>query len=305
MPALADQLHREATLPSDGTVTSEDGAIVLLRHGFQASEGPMGNPHQLRLGLALAGGGNLYQRTTAGVLQAPWHPGQFNVVLPGDRGHYASPAVELLGMAIDTAQWRDAPGGFPDIHALSLRLHRDPVIAAVLHALWSSAQADASVPGFLQYGAEVVVRRLAQLAGQPPARPRMAAPLSSRQLRQLQDFIDEHRSQSLDVAALADVLGMEPTTFSRALRAATGMPPYAYLTQRRMHWAQYALSKGQRVTEVALACGYANPSKFAAAFQRVAGCTPSAWAAQGTGRQEAIRRTGVDPASASRGRRNR
>ncbi|MGO4264495.1 helix-turn-helix transcriptional regulator [Stenotrophomonas lactitubi] len=261
-------------------MTSEDGSVVLLRHGFQASEGPMGHPHQLRLGLLLAGGGNLYQRTTGGVLQAPWHRGQFNVVLPGDRGHYASPAVELLGMAVDTAQWRDAPGGFPDIHALSLRLHRDPVIASVLHALWSSAQADASVPGFLQYGAEVVVRRLAQLAGQPRARPPMAAPLSSRQLRQLQDFIDEHRSQPLDVAALAGVLGMEPTTFSRALRAATGMPPYAYLTQHRMQWAQCALSAGQRVTEVALACGYANPSKFAAAFRRVVGVSPSAWSRQ-------------------------
>ncbi|SMR81145.1 MULTISPECIES: AraC family transcriptional regulator [Stenotrophomonas] len=305
MPALADQLHREAAQPMAGTVTSEDGSVVLLHHGFQASEGPMGHPHQLRLGLLLAGGGNLYQRTSAGLLQAAWNPGQFNVVLPGDHGHYASPAVELLGMAVDTAQWRDAPGGFPDIPSLSLRLHRDPVIASVLHALWSSAQADACVPGFLQHGAEVVVRRLAQLAGQPHARPPMAASLSSRQLRQLQDFIDEHRSQPLDVAALAGVLGMEPTTFSRALRAATGMPPYAYLTQRRMQWAQCALSAGQSVTDVALACGYANPSKFAAAFRRVAGCTPSAWAAQGTTHQGPIRRTGVGPATASRGRRNR
>lgn len=280
MPALADQLHREATLPSDGTVTSEDGAVVLLRHGFQASEGPMGHPHQLRLGLLLAGGGNLYQRTSAGVLQAAWNPGQFNVVLPGDHGHYASPAVELLGMAIDTAQWRDAPGGFPDIPSLSLRLHRDPVIASVLQALWSSAQVDACVPGFLQYGAEVVVRRLAQLAGHPPARPRMATPLSSRQLHQLQGFIDEHRSQPLEVAALAGVLGMEPTTFSRALRAATGMPPYAYLTQHRMQWAQQALQGGLSVTEVAMGCGYANPSKFSAAFRRVVGVSPSVWSRQ-------------------------
>jgi AraC family transcriptional regulator len=305
MPALADQLHREAAQPMEGTVTSEDGSVVLLRHGFQASEGPMGHPHQLRLGLLLAGGGNLYQRTTGGVLQAPWHPGQFNVVLPGDHGHYASPAVELLGMAIDTSQWRDAPGGFPDVPTLSLRLHRDPVIASVLQALWSSAQVDACLPGFLQYGAEAVVRRLAQLAGQPHTRPPMAAPLSSRQLRHLQDFIDEHRSQPLDVAALAGVLGMEPTTFSRALRAATGMPPYAYLTQQRMQWAQCALSAGQRVTEVALACGYANPSKFAAAFRRVAGCTPSAWAAEGGGRQGAVRRTDVDLATPSRGQRHR
>ncbi|MNW00509.1 Virulence regulon transcriptional activator VirF [compost metagenome] len=55
------------------------------------------------------------------------------------------------------------------------------------------------------------------------------------------------------------------------------MPPYAYLTQRRMHWAQQALQGGLSVTEVAMACGYANPSKFSAAFRRVVGVSPSTW----------------------------
>ncbi|PAM43398.1 hypothetical protein CEJ63_24455 [Acinetobacter baumannii] len=34
---------------------------------------------------------------------------------------------------------------------------------------------------------------------------------------------------------------------------------------------------GLSVTEVAMACGYANPSKFSAAFRRVFGTLPSAW----------------------------
>jgi len=51
-----------------------------------------------------------------------------------------------------------------------------------------------------------------------------------------------------------------------------------------MQWARGALAQGCSVTEVALASGYANPSKFSAAFRRVVGCSPSAWIAQSRAR---------------------
>lgn len=55
------------------------------------------------------------------------------------------------------------------------------------------------------------------------------------------------------------------------------MTPYAYLTWRRMEAAKQMLQAGQPVTGIALAVGYANPGKFAAAFRRVVGQAPSAW----------------------------
>ncbi|KAG1433405.1 hypothetical protein G6F56_014608 [Rhizopus delemar] len=73
---------------------------------------------------------------------------------------------------------------------------------------------------------------------------------------------------------------MQPSSFSRALRAATGLPPYAFLTRHRMQRAGAALAQGRNVTEGALASGYANPSKCSAAFRRVLGCSPSAWIGQ-------------------------
>ena len=280
MPALADQLLQEAGPQAPVVHASDDGAVVLLRHRFDAGEGQMGDPHQLRLGMAMGGGGRLQQRTLNGLLQAPWRPGQFNLVLPGDTGTYASPAVDLLGIAIDTRLHPHAPQPLQHLQLLAARLHRDPVVSSVLQALWCSAQADACLPGFLEHGAQVLLHRLGQLAGLTCVERGSQPQLSTRRLQQLETYIDAQRGRPLDVAQLAAAVRMEPSTFGRALRAATGLPPYAFLTQRRMQWARAALARGCSVTEVALASGYANPSKFSAAFRRVVGCSPSAWIAQ-------------------------
>ena len=283
MRALADQLLQETGPQPPAMVTSDDGAVVLLRHRFEPSEGSLGHPHQLRLGMAIDGGGRLQQRSQSGLLQGVWQPGQFNVVLPGDIGTYASPAVEVLGLAIDTGHHPLEAQQLHVLQPLAARLQRDPVVTSVLQALWCSAQADACLPGFLEHGARVLLHRLQQLAGHAHAMPPRATALSARQLQHLQEYIDAQYGQPLAVAQLAAALQMDPSTFSRALRAATGLPPYAFLTRRRMQWACAQLAQGHNVTEVALACGYANPSKFSAAFRRVAGCSPSAWAAQHRG----------------------
>ncbi|WP_294997439.1 AraC family transcriptional regulator [uncultured Stenotrophomonas sp.] len=275
MPALADQLLQETGPQAPAIHASDDGTVVLLRHRFDAGEGVMGHPHQLRLGMAVAGGGPLLQRTLNGTLQSSWRPGQFNLVLPGDCGSYASPALDLLGIVIDTRAYPPHT-----LQPLAARLQRDPVVASVLQALWCTAQADACLPGFLEHGAQVLLHRLGQLAGQRRKLPAPTRALSARRLQHLQDYIDAQHGQPLVVAQLAAVLQMEPSTFSRALRAATGLAPYAFVVQRRMQQARAALAQGCSVTEVALASGYANPSKFSAAFRRVFGCTPSAWLAQ-------------------------
>lgn len=258
--------------------------MVLLRHRFDASEGEMGHPQQLRLGLAVGGGGRLQQHTLSGLLQAPWRPGQFNLVLPEDTGTYASPAVDLLGIAIDTHLHPQDPQQLQQLQPLAARLHHDPVITSVLQALWCSAQADVCLPGFLEHGAQVLLHRLGQLAGQPRQARGTVSPLSARRLRQLEAYIDAQHGQALTVPQLAAAVQMEAATFGRALRAATGLPPYAFLTQHRMQRARAELAQGRRVTDVALASGYANPSKFSAAFRRVVGCSPSAWIAQSRAR---------------------
>ena len=70
---------------------------------------------------------------------------------------------------------------------------------------------------------------------------------------------------------------MDVRTFSGAFKAALGCAPYAYLTQKRMDYAQDLLMTAIPITEIAFSVGYSNPSKFSAAFRKLTGKTPSEW----------------------------
>ena len=76
---------------------------------------------------------------------------------------------------------------------------------------------------------------------------------------------------------LADAVGRDPSGFTRAFRAETGCTPFAYLTLRRMERAKLLLEAGEPVVRVACAVGYANAGKFAAAFRRHVGLSPTEW----------------------------
>lgn len=275
MTTLVEQLKREAANPRLGLSSSADGSVALLHHCFDASTGPMGHATQLRLALALNGGGPLQQQTSASAgLNALWSVGQFNLVLPGQTGTYVSPAVEVLGLAIDWPSLHGTPFEAEALAPLANALHRDATVSALLHALWSAAETQLLSDALLHAGAHAIIRRLGQLARLP--RHPASRPLGTAQLQALIDYIDASTDSRPNVALMARAVGMEETRFARALRAATGLSPYAFLTHRRMHSARIELARGRSVTTVAHAAGYANASKFAAAFRRVIGHAPSA-----------------------------
>lgn len=256
--------------------SSADGCLALVHHRFPASEGAMGHPTQLRLALALKGGGHLQQHPLRGPrLDARWSVGQFNVVLPGQTGTYASPAVEVIGLAID---WRSMDETSIDVRALASLaggLHRDDTVSALLAALGSAARNGLLSDDLLRSGSLAVVRRLGQLAQGTVPRP-PSRPLSRAQLEALMRFIDACRDTRPDVSMMAGALGMDETRFRRGIQSATGMSPYQFLTHHRMHWARLELKRGRSVMQVAQSVGYANASKFSAAFRRVTGESPSA-----------------------------
>ena len=71
--------------------------------------------------------------------------------------------------------------------------------------------------------------------------------------------------------------GFNETLLKGRFRALFGTSVFAYLRQIRMEEARrLLLERHLNVTEVAQRVGYANPSKFAAAFRRQFGKSPSA-----------------------------
>lgn len=78
------------------------------------------------------------------------------------------------------------------------------------------------------------------------------------------------------LAELARTAGFSETKLKGSFRALFGTSLFGYLRKARMEEARnLLLTHRLNVTEVALRVGYANPSKFAAAFRRQVGMSPS------------------------------
>jgi AraC family transcriptional regulator len=272
-------LEDDGGLRPDACIRSADGSVLLVRQPFAAAEGRMGDGTGLRIGLLVGGGGLLHQRTALGTIDGRWRVGETNVALPGCPGEYRSPALDLLGLVVDLPRFRPEPAVplMPGLEHAAARLHADPVVAAVLHALWQCADANACSAAFFDHGVDIVLRRLASVGAPLPARRPPARPLPRAEMARVQAFIEQHLGEDISVARMAREVARDASGFSRGFTQASGMTPYAYLTWRRMEAAKQMLQAGQPVTGIALAVGYANPGKFAAAFRRVVGQAPSAW----------------------------
>lgn len=79
----------------------------------------------------------------------------------------------------------------------------------------------------------------------------------------------------LDVDALAAVSGYSRFHFSRRFREHAGLSPYQYLVRVRMRHALSLLTGSDlAIKQIALRCGYADASRFCAAFGRQMRMTP-------------------------------
>ena len=276
---ITSRLLAEGAVRAGRCVGNVDGSVALVRQPFAAAEGVMGAGAGVRIGLLVAGGGHLHQRTALGRIDARWRPGQVNVALPGCTGEFRSPSMHLLGLVVDMPRFKVLDGTrLDDLQGAAGGLHADPVVASVLTALWHCADAHAGASAFFDHGVALILQRLAGVAGGAPvpaAATGRALPRAA--VVRVRELIDARLGQDISVACMASAAGRDSSGFSRGFRQATGMTPYAYLTWRRMEVAKTMLLDGRAVTEVALAVGYANPGKFAAAFRRVVGLAPSAW----------------------------
>jgi AraC-like DNA-binding protein len=96
-------------------------------------------------------------------------------------------------------------------------------------------------------------------------------------LERVRRCLIEHLEAPPTLADLARTAGFNETKLKGGFRALFGTSVFAYLRQIRMEEARRLLLEHHfNVTEVAQRVGYANPSKFAAAFRRQFGMSPSA-----------------------------
>lgn len=99
---------------------------------------------------------------------------------------------------------------------------------------------------------------------------------STRRIKKAISYMEENYESTLSIREMAEVMGMNPSYFSRFFRQSTGQTFHSYLTWIRLRHALRLLEQGElNVTELALSCGFPNVKSFIAAFRNAYGTTPA------------------------------
>jgi AraC family transcriptional regulator len=158
---------------------------------------------------------------------------------------------------------------------------QDDQIQALLAAFWAEAGSTDAVARLLADGmTATLAARLLRLSGYtaPEPDPRALAP---RRLRRALDYIDAHLADDIGLGDIAEAAGLSPYHFARAFRAATGLPPYRYLTQQRIARAQMLIATTDlSLAQIAFECGFGSQGQFTSTFTRIAGISPGRWRAE-------------------------
>lgn len=107
------------------------------------------------------------------------------------------------------------------------------------------------------------------------------AGLSPVALRRVVRHIEEHLSENISIADLAEVAGLSTCHFARMFKQSTGMTPHQHLLNSRVAKAK-ALLLGTSATlaEVASLSGFYDQAHLTRCFQRFVGTTPASFARQ-------------------------
>ena len=96
--------------------------------------------------------------------------------------------------------------------------------------------------------------------------------------RRLHDYIESHLAQPLTLGELANVAALSEFHLARMFRTSFGLPPAAWIAQRRLERARTLLrTTALPLAHIAELCGYANASHFSHRFREGVGVSPGAY----------------------------
>ncbi|CAD5108691.1 AraC family transcriptional regulator [Zestomonas carbonaria] len=151
-------------------------------------------------------------------------------------------------------------------------VHADPDLAAALGHLHRLLEdPGASVLRRQTQWREVMLELLRRHAALPTPRQPGSEPLAVARAREL---LASRLAEPPSLEELAAVVNLSPFHFARVFRRATGLPPHAWLKQRRLEQARMLLKAGCVPIEVAAQLGFADQSHLARQFKQAYGVAP-------------------------------
>jgi AraC family transcriptional regulator len=102
--------------------------------------------------------------------------------------------------------------------------------------------------------------------------------LSSSQARLALAYIESNLESKLETRAIAKAVALSKSHFGRAFKVRVGCSPMTYVCIRRVERAKRLLvCTRQRLTDIALACGFFDQPHFNRQFLRSVGMSPGSW----------------------------
>lgn len=88
------------------------------------------------------------------------------------------------------------------------------------------------------------------------------------------EYLDAKFTENVTLSELSDIANVSQFHLLRVFRATVGLPPHAYLIQKRIDYARDLLSRGLPISHVALEAGFSDQSHFTRRFKKIVGITP-------------------------------
>jgi AraC family transcriptional regulator len=132
------------------------------------------------------------------------------------------------------------------------------------------------------------LREASTLLGAEPKESGIGAPtlqstfrpggLATWQAKRALEYIEANLGSKIAIEEMANVVALSKSHFSRAFKHRVGSSPMAYVAVRRVERAKLMMgSTTERLTDIALACGFADQSHLNRYFRRVVGMSPGLW----------------------------
>jgi len=153
----------------------------------------------------------------------------------------------------------------------------DPLLSRLLTALVRASESDDFALMQQEYQLEAALHRLFERQSSTTARDNKII-ISPASVTRVKDYIGDNLAAPIALDDLAGLAGYSRFHFARGFRAATGLPPYAYILRARIAFACRLLDEARLpVHAVSHAAGFASHPQFASRFRQLTGISPSAY----------------------------
>jgi AraC-like DNA-binding protein len=111
----------------------------------------------------------------------------------------------------------------------------------------------------------LALRQLSLRHGQSQ-RPRVLSSIAPGAITRAKEYVDANIASNPSLEQVAQAAGLSAFHLLRQFKITVGLPPHAYLVQRRVDCARRLLLKGRALRDVALSLGYSDQAHFCREF---------------------------------------